>query len=202
MSRDPAAHRVRAILLDVEGTTTPIAFVLDVLFPYARRHLRQYVDEAAAAHFESLMDRNSKSTDLKDLQGRIWEEGFRRGELVSDVFADVPAAFAQWRARGVQLGIFSSGSVLAQQLIFRHAAAGDLTKYLSWYFDTTTGAKTDVESYRRIAARMAIPPESIIFISDVTGELDAARAAGMQTRLAVRPGNAPPPDAHGYMTWP
>ena len=88
--------------------------------------------------------------------------------------------------------------MLAQQLLFRHSSAGDLTKFLSWYFDTTTGAKADADSYRRIAAAMAIPPSAIVFISDVTRELDAAREAGMQTRLAVRPGNTPPPDGHGF----
>jgi enolase-phosphatase E1 len=102
----------------------------------------------------------------------------------------------------VAIGVFSSGSVLAQQLLFRHSSAGDLTKFLTWYFDTTTGAKVDAGSYRRIATAMARPPSAIVFISDATGELDAAREAGMQTRLAVRPGNAPPPDGHGFTTWP
>lgn len=202
MSADPAAAGIRAILLDIEGTTTPIAFVHDVLFPYARRHLRRYVDAAAAARYESLMDSDSKSTELKALQGQIWEEGYRRGELVGEVFADVPGSLERWHAQGVQIGIFSSGSVLAQQLLFRHSSAGDLTKFLSWHFDTATGAKGDADSYRRIAAAMAIPPSAIAFISDVTRELDAAREAGMQTRLAVRRGNAPPPDGHGFTTWP
>ena len=202
MSTDPAAAGTRAILLDIEGTTTPIAFVHDVLFPYARRHLRRYVNAADAARYESLMDSDSKSTELKTLQGQIWEEGYRRGELVGEVFADVPVAFERWHAQGVPIGIFSSGSVLAQQLLFRHSSAGDLTKFLRWHFDTTTGAKADADSYRRIAAAMAIPPPAILFISDVTRELDAARQAGMQTRLAVRPGNAPPPDSHGFTTWP
>ena len=202
MSADPAAAGAQAILLDIEGTTTPIAFVHDVLFPFARRHLRRHVDAATAERFESLMDRDSKSTELKALQGTIWEEGYRRGELVGDVFADVPAAFERWHAQGVPIGIFSSGSVLAQQLLFRHSTAGDLTKFLTWYFDTTTGAKADADSYRRIAAAMAVPPSAIVFISDATRELDAAREAGMQTRLAVRPGNAPPPDGHRFTTWP
>ncbi len=203
MSADPAAAAgIRAVLLDIEGTTTPIAFVHDVLFPYARRHLRRYVDAATAAQYESLMDSDSKSTELKALQGQIWEEGYRGGELVGEVFADVPGAFEQWHAQGVQIGIFSSGSVLAQQLLFRHSSAGDLTKFLSWYFDTTTGAKADAGSYRRIAAAMAVPPSALVFISDVTRELDAAREAGMHTRLAVRPGNTPPSDGHGFTTWP
>jgi enolase-phosphatase E1 len=202
VSSDPAAAGVRAILLDIEGTTTPIAFVHDVLFPYARRHLRQFVDPAAAAHFESLMDGDDKSTDLKALQGRIWEDGYRHGELVGEVFPDVPGAFERWRALGVRIGIFSSGSVLAQRLLFGHSSAGDLTKYLSWHFDTTTGPKADTDSYRRIATAMAIPPGAIVFISDAIRELEAAQAAGMQTRLAVRPGNPPPLEGHGFLTWP
>jgi enolase-phosphatase E1 len=227
------------VLLDVEGTTTPIAFVVDTLFPYARRRLRRHVEERAgspeydrlfdglrrehdvdagagervppwvetppASRFASvvsytewLMDRDRKSTALKDLQGRIWEEGYRRGELVGDVFPDVPAAFERWRAAGVRIGIYSSGSVLAQQLLFRYSSAGNLTGLLQWHFDTTTGPKTDVESYRRIAATMATASEAVLFVSDVAAELGAADAAGMQTRMMLRPGNRPPPLDHGF----
>ena len=230
---------VQAILLDVEGTTTPIAFVVEKLFPYARRHLRRHVEQHASApeyaqlleqlhgehardreagqpvptwvdspaavhlasgvdYLEWLMDRDRKSTALKDLQGRVWEEGYRLGELQGDVFADVPRALERWRADGLEIGIFSSGSILAQQLLFRHSSAGDLTGYLRWHFDTTSGGKADAESYRRIAAAMKVPPHAVLFISDVALELDAASAAGMQTRLSVRPGNAPPPDGHGH----
>jgi enolase-phosphatase E1 len=232
-----ASAGVRAILLDVEGTTTPLAFVADVLVPYARSHLRHHIErhaleyaslieqlrqehaidcsadqnvpiwvdapdsrrlESALGYLEWLMERDRKSTVLKALQGRIWEEGYRRGQLQGQVFADVPAAVGRWRAQGLDIGIFSSGSILAQQLLFRHSAAGDLTPFLRWYFDTTTGAKTDATSYRRIAAAMAIPPEAALFVSDIVRELDAARTAGMQTRLSARPGNSPPPAEHGY----
>ena len=236
-----ASPRVEAVLLDVEGTTTPIAFVVDVLFPYARKHLRRHLAElaaspidasvldqlrelhavdqragesvpawvdappsarldSAAGYAEWLMDRDRKSTPLKTLQGAIWEAGYQRGELVGEVFADVPPALARWQAAGVQVGIFSSGSVLAQQLHFRHSSAGDLTPLLRWYFDTTTGNKTDTDSYRRIAAAMNKRPESIVFLSDVVAELDAARAAGLATRLSIRPGNVPPPLPHGHST--
>jgi enolase-phosphatase E1 len=229
----------RAILLDIEGTTTPIAFVYDVLFPYARRRLGHYVehhssspehralfdrlrdeheadraagehvpvwsdDDAASraasivAYLEWLMDRDRKSTALKSLQGLIWEAGYRTGDLTGDVFADVPRALERWHADRIPVGIFSSGSVLAQQLLFRHSTAGDLTTRLHWHFDTTTGGKTDPASYRRIAAAMGVPPETVMFVSDVTAELDAARTAGMQTRLAVRPGNKPAPAGHGH----
>ena len=230
---------VRAILLDVEGTTTPIPFVVGKLVTYARTHLRRYVEQHATApecarlleqlrdehakdreagqpvpawvdtpaaarlasvvgYLEWLMDRDRKSTALKDLQGRVWEEGYCLGEMQGDVFADVPHALERWRARGLEIGIFSSGSVLAQQLLFRHSTAGDLTAYLRWHFDTTIGGKTDAASYHRIAAAMAIPPQAVLFISDAVRELDAARAAGMQTRLSVRPDNALPPDDHGH----
>ena len=144
------------------------------------------------------MDRDRKSTALKDLQGRIWEEGYSRGELIGEVFADVPDALERWYAQQIPIGIFSSGSVLAQQLLFRYSSAGDLGRFLAWYFDTTSGAKADADSYRRIAGAMATPAESILFVSDITSELDAARSTGMQTRLCIRPGNRPTPDGHDY----
>ena len=134
------------------------------------------------------------------LQGMLWEEGYQRGELVGEVFAAVPPALARWQAEGVQVGIFSSGSVLAQQLLFRHSSAGDLTPFLRWYFDTTTGKKTDPDSYRRIGAAMNTRPESIVFLSDIVAELDAARDAGLATRLSIRPGNAPPLLPHDHPT--
>ncbi len=236
-TRAPAG--IQAILLDIEGTTTPIAFVYEVLFPYARSQLRRHIEQHAnSPEYETLfdglrdehaadrtageamppwidaphatrlasvanycewqMDRDRKSTALKALQGRIWEEGYGRGELVGEVFADVPGALERWRTQGLQIGIFSSGSVLAQQLLFRHSSAGDLTRFLQWYFDTTTGAKTDSNSYRRIAAAMGIPVGAILFVSDVTRELDAARSAGMNTRLSIRPGDKPPRQSHDY----
>jgi enolase-phosphatase E1 len=239
VSAIPAAAGIQAILLDIEGTTTPITFVYDVLFPYARTRLRQHIEQHAAepeyqllfdrlrddhaghlqdgedvptwtdappparlgsvvSHVERLMDRDSKSTALKALQGRIWEEGYARGELVSDMFPDVPPALARWRAQGRRIGVFSSGSVLAQQLLFRHSTAGDLTGLLQWYFDQTIGAKTAAASYSRIAAVTGIAPDRLLFVSDVTGELDAARAAGLRTILSERPGNKPVPSRHGH----
>ena len=129
------------------------------------------------------MDQDSKSTALKDVQGHIWEEGYATGELVGEVFDDVAPALRRWRARGLDIGIFSSGSALAQKLLFRHSSAGDLTPLLSWHFDTTVGPKTDPESYRRIASSIGVPLSGVLFISDVVPELDAARTAGMQTAL-------------------
>ena len=189
------------LLLDIEGTTTPIAFVTDTLFPYARARLVSFLsrqgraDEASA--FLAEMDRDSKSTELKAVQGRIWEDGYRSGELTGTVFDDVPRAFARWQSAGTPIAIFSSGSVLAQQWLFRRSSAGDLTPFIAQYFDTEVGPKRDPASYARIAATVALPPSSITFVSDVVAELDAARAAGMQTIMSLRPGNHPqPPHDH------
>ena len=235
----PSSAAAAAILLDIEGTTTPIRFVTEVLFPYARQHLRSHIEQhagtgeyngiftalheehasalragdnvspwadeppparldSASAFVEWLMDRDRKSTPLKELQGRIWEEGFRRGELVGEVFPDVAPALGRWRNDHVYVGIFSSGSVLAQQLLFRYSSAGDLTSFLQGYFDTHVGPKADSDSYRRIAESVGLSPVQVMFLSDVTRELDAARAAGMQVRLVVRPGNAAASPDHGH----
>ena len=237
----PETAPAGAILLDIEGTTTPVAFVTEVLFPYVRRHLRSHLDarsgvseyesmimglraehasavrvgetvppwiddppnrrqDAIASYVEWLMDRDRKSTALKELQGRIWEDGYRRGELVGEVFPDVRPALEHWHEQQVPVGIFSSGSILAQQLLFRYSSAGDLTGLLQWYFDTRVGSKTDPESYRRIAASTNIPGKRFLFLSDTVKELDAAHVAGMQVRLVVRPGNAPVAVSHDYET--
>jgi enolase-phosphatase E1 len=205
---------VRGILLDIEGTTTPIAFVYDILFPFARRHVPKYLkradltelkreyDEDAhqgthpppwsaepVAYIYWLMDQDRKSTALKSIQGNIWHEGYENGELHGEVFPDVAPALERWRLNDIDVRIFSSGSILAQRLIFSTTPAGDLTKFLRGYFDTTTGPKNDPASYRTIAHSFELLSSEILFISDVTRELDAAREAGMQTLLCVRPGN-------------
>jgi enolase-phosphatase E1 len=149
--------------------------------------------EAATAYVHWLMERDRKSTGLKALQGRMWEEGFRSGELRSEVYPDVPPAFQRWHARGAGPWIFSSGSVLAQKLLFGHTRAGDLTALIRGYFDTTTGPKKEAPTYRRIAQAVGGTPGDVLFVSDVTAELDAARAAGLQTAWCVR--DAPPPGA-------
>ena len=214
------------ILLDIEGTTTPIAFVTETLFPYARIHLPLYLEQqgdtpgcrtavarlhaeyeadraggapvpdwSPRAYLEWLMDRDRKSPALKELQGRVWEEGYRNGTLVSQVYDDVPAALSRWRSAGVPVGIYSSGSVRAQQWLFRRSTAGDLTPFLSWYFDTAVGGKRDTASYARIAGDVNLAPAEILFVSDVAAELDAAREAGLRTALSVRTGNPPQPDS-------
>jgi enolase-phosphatase E1 len=218
---------IRGILLDIEGTTTPIAFVHDVLFSYARQHVRDYLqkhcneegvradiqllrDEPGAEQFDvndmdsivmhvnRLIDLDRKSTGLKSLQGKIWREGYSDGSLRAQVFADVAPALARWRVAGLTVSIFSSGSVLAQQLLFAHTEAGDLTPFISHYFDTGVGKKGEAESYRHIAAEIEIEPSEILFVSDVVTELAAACAAGMKTALSIRPGNQPQASPEQY----
>jgi enolase-phosphatase E1 len=143
------------------------------------------------------MDRDRKSTGLKSLQGKIWEQGYLAGDLKSEVYPDVPPALERWQREGVEVAIFSSGSIQAQRSLFRSTPAGDLTRFIRAYFDTTTGPKAAPESYTRIAAALHYPPSELLFVSDVAPELDAALKAGMQTALAVRaPVSAPAGGAH------
>ena len=146
---------------------------------------------SAAAYCRWLIERDRKSTPLKSLQGMIWENGYKNGELRGHVYPDVPVAFARWKDQGKSISIFSSGSVLAQKLIFRHTEAGDLTPFITAHFDTTTGAKKEPESYRKIAAALGVPPGAVLFLSDSVAELDAARPVGMETALSARPENPP-----------
>jgi enolase-phosphatase E1 len=215
---------VRGILLDIEGTTTPIAFVYDVLFPFARLHFPEYLKRADLTDLQRefdedvrrglnppgwspgpvpyiywLMDQDRKSTALKRMQGEIWREGYENGRLHGEVFPDVPIALQRWKRDHIDIRIFSSGSILAQSLLFSTTTAGDLTTFLHGYFDTTTGPKNDPASYNSIAKSFGIATPEILFISDVTRELDAARNAGMQTVLCIRPGNHPQP-AHTHRT--
>jgi enolase-phosphatase E1 len=149
------------------------------------------------AYVHWLMDRDRKSTGLKSLQGKIWEEGYRAGDLRSEVYPDVLPALERWGREGIDIAIFSSGSVQAQRSLFTNTAAGDLTRFIRAYFDTTTGPKTAPHSYARIAAALERSPSEVLFLSDVGTELDAARMAGMRTALCVRtPGSTPPTAAH------
>ena len=215
---------VRVILLDIEGTATPIEFVHNILFPYARARVRGFLalhatepdvradldllrSEHAAeppdatlppwepvAYVHWLMDRDRKSTGLKSLQGKIWEEGYRGGELqgLGQVYPDVAPALARWRQQGRAVAIYSSGSVQAQRNLFANTTAGDLAPYISGYFDTTAGPKREPESYERIATALGRDPIEVVFLSDASAELDAAREAGVQTMLCVRPPAAVP----------
>jgi enolase-phosphatase E1 len=221
---------VRALLVDIEGTTTPVDFVYRTLFPFARARLRDFLSshaaqvrddlarlrlereaeaeegapewhderriDSAVAYLEWLMDRDRKSTALKALQGRIWETGYRAGALRGELYPDVAPAFGRWRAQGRSIAIFSSGSALAQRLIFGYSTAGDLTPMIEAYFDTRVGLKREAESYRRIAGSLALETAEALFISDVGAELDAAREAGMRTLLCVRDDQPPEPGPH------
>ncbi|HSE97287.1 MAG TPA: acireductone synthase [Blastocatellia bacterium] len=235
MTADALNRNAPVMLLDIEGTTAPIRFIYDVLFPYARSHTKRYladnyssvdvqadveglrqqhaedlskgldppalVDDPFKSRLDSLeayihwlMGRDSKATPLKSFQGKIWKEGYRKGELTSLVFDDVPRALSLWNQQSKQVCIYSSGSVLAQKLFFANTTAGDLTGFIHDYFDTDVGGKREEESYRCIASRLKREPSEVVFFSDITEELDAARAAGMHTVLCVRPGNHPQPE--------
>ena len=217
------APGVKAVLLDIEGTTSSVQFVYEVLFPYARRELADFLRRrwndaevvcacemiardagkpcrdrgSIVAEALRLMDGDVKATGLKELQGLIWQEGYAAGRLKSHVYPDVPPALRRWAAEGLDLRIFSSGSVAAQKVFFAHTDAGGLLPLFHGHYDTTTGP-SEADSYRRIAADMQLPTSAILFLSDVLAELDAAAEAGMQTTLVVRPGNAPVAAGHAH----
>ncbi|MBY0283366.1 MAG: acireductone synthase [Sphingomonas sp.] len=198
----------KAIVTDIEGTTSSISFVADILFPYARARLGSY----CAAHHEEVapiltevqaiepgdpiatmtrwIDEDRKITPLKTLQGLIWDAGFREGAFKGHVYPDAVAGLRRWHAAGLKLYVFSSGSVAAQKLIFGFSEAGDLTPLFSGYFDTTTGPKREAVAYTRIAEAIGLPVGEILFLSDVAAETDAAKAAGMRALLIDRAGGA------------
>lgn len=201
MNHTPA----KAILLDIEGTTSSISFVADELFPYARRHLAQFVannpevvapilaqvpgDDPVATLLQWI-DEDRKETPLKTLQGLIWAKGYEDGELKGHVYPDTPEALRRWTAAGLTVNIYSSGSIAAQKLIFGHSIAGDLTPFLTSYFDTTTGPKRDSDSYTRIVDALDLAPSELLFVSDMPGEVDAAHEAGLQALLIAREGGS------------
>lgn len=205
---------IRAVVIDIEGTATPIAFVHRTLFPYARARIPAFVaahggepgvaaalDEVRAlapgqdaiAALLAWLDADAKVTPLKTLQGMIWREGFERGDLRGEVYPDVAPALRGWQARGMTLAVYSSGSAEAQRLLFGHSTDGDLAALFSGFFDTRVGAKREAASYRAIAAALARPPQAILFLSDVEAELDAARVAGFATCQLVRPADGTVP---------
>lgn len=212
---------VKAILVDIEGTTTSIDFVHKTLFPYARERLRKFlkahasepavrkelaevsrlegreltVDEAAAV-LEKWIDEDRKATPLKQLQGMIWRKGYESGELKGHVYADTPDYLRRWHAKGIRLYVYSSGSVEAQKLIFGHTEHGDLTPLFSGYFDTRVGGKREAQSYRAIVRETGLSAGEMLFLSDVGEELDAARAAGLKTGQLLRDDKARPSITH------
>lgn len=204
---------IAAILTDIEGTTTSISFVKDVLFPYARSNLAEFVnaygnnaevrkildevseacgtpldDRQAIDQLISWIDEDRKVIQLKSLQGLIWETGYRNGDFCGHVYADAVHKLREWHDSGIALHIFSSGSVQAQKLLFGHTEYGDLTPLFSAYFDTRIGGKQEADSYRKIAREIGFAAPEILFLSDTQAELDAAREAGMGTCLLVRDG--------------
>lgn len=207
---------IKWILTDIEGTTTDVAFVYDVLFPYFRTHLgawknvdsmemnevlsetqRLVSEEIGATGLSremlfnqllawSLEDR--KVTPLKQLQGMVWKTGFESGALKGHVYPDVLPSLQRWKSLGINVAIFSSGSIAAQKQLFGYSVDGDLTSFFSDYFDTTTGMKREVETYLKIAGKLNCPAAQILFLSDIPQELEAAKAAGMDTLQLLRPG--------------
>ncbi len=212
------ATSATTILTDIEGTTSSIAFVKEVLFPYARRELPRFVrehgdepeirrwldavatecggvcsDEVIVETLQGWIDQDRKHTALKALQGMMWRDGYVRGDFRGHVYPDATAMLRRWHASGHRLAVFSSGSVDAQKLLFGHSQDGDLARLFTAYFDTRIGHKREPESYRHIAQALQQQPGEIIFLSDVVEELDAARKAGMRTVLVDRREDYPQP---------
>lgn len=227
----PSFSGISHLLLDIEGTTCPVTFVAEELFPYASQQLPSFLahnandpqvqallndvqnawhldaDPAArsllkeatrlgwqleagcTAYLQLLITQDRKLTALKDLQGMIWRGGYAAGELVAPLYPDVPAALQRWHHAGTVLGVYSSGSVEAQQLLYRHSSAGDLSPLFSHWFDTRIGAKQAAASYQQIAKAMQATPSSILFVSDALAECEAANTAGLQVLFSSRPGN-------------
>jgi enolase-phosphatase E1 len=208
----------RAVLVDIEGTTSTMAFVHEVLFPYADEHLDAYVaahraepevaqalleaaqlaglepdvdDATVLAHLHAWIAQDRKATPLKTLQGLIWAEGYAKTGLRGHVYPDAAAGLRRWRDAGLRLYVYSSGSVEAQRVLFANSDQGDLSPLFDGYFDTTTGPKRERASYAAIADAVDLAAADVVFLSDVDAELDAARKAGMQTVRLLRPADTP-----------
>lgn len=207
---------IRLILTDIEGTTTSVSFVFDVLFPYFRNNIHllkdriqepeiaailQQIKELVFSETQTNLDdrgaiaqlhqwsvEDRKVAPLKAIQGILWEEGYKKGDFQGHIYPDVPPNLEKWRSQNIQLGVYSSGSEYAQKLLFGYSQFGDLTPYFDWYFDLKIGQKRDPESYRNIAKNTGISPAEILFLSDIEAELDAAKAAGFQVIQLVRDG--------------
>lgn len=211
---------IEAVVTDIEGTTTSVTFVFEVLFPYAREHMGDFIsrhdsvpevreqldavarqagrplsDAEAVAQLIHWIDQDRKTGSLKALQGMLWKAGYEQGDFTGHVYPDAVQRLRLWHRKGLRLFVYSSGSVQAQQLLFAHSDAGDLTGLFEGWFDTATGPKREPDSYRAIAAKIGLPGGRILFLSDVAQELDAAREAGMATGWLVRD-SAPEPQAN------
>ena len=233
---------IRHLLLDIEGTTCPVSFVSDTLFPYARQSLSSYIashrgdqevqdilntarkewsdDNTEASHrlrdkhrqqeglqtsqaitdyLLHLIDIDKKSTALKDLQGKIWLQGYQSGEIAAELFPETPACFQEWNERHLAISSYSSGSIQAQKLIYQYSNSGDLTRHIHQWFDTHTGPKKEAESYSIISQKLETPPQAILFISDNAQECNAAKQADLCTLFSKRQGN-PDQNSQGHTT--
>lgn len=213
---------IKAIVTDIEGTTSSLSFVQKTLFPYAEQHLpdfvRAYEDEPEVSailekarveagdsklELDALIDtmlswiaQDLKVTPLKALQGLIWQSGYSNGDFTGHIYPDAVAVLQGWQQQGLSLYVYSSGSVQAQKLLFGHTEFGDLTQLFAGYFDTRVGGKKEAASYKNIQAQIGFGSASILFLSDVVAELDAAALAGWQTLQLVRPGESQPAGQH------
>jgi enolase-phosphatase E1 len=202
---------IKAIVTDIEGTTSSISFVHDVLFPYAKEHIAEFIrnnakDPSVSPHLNDVrleageeldiegiisqlkhwIDLDEKITPLKALQGLIWEKGYKEGDFFGHIYPDAVNNLKKWHKQGIRLYVYSSGSVYAQKLLFSHTEFGDLTGLFSGYFDTKIGAKVEAQSYKNILNELKLPGEEVLFLSDIENELNAAKQAGMQTYCLVR----------------
>ena len=216
---------IKTIVTDIEGTTTSLSFVKDVLFPYSRTHMatfvRDHTQDPAVRHeleevrrlsgqnlseteiidqLQRWIAEDKKVTPLKSLQGMIWEDGYQKGDFKGHLYEDAARHLKKWQQAGIRLYVFSSGSVQAQKLLFAHTEYGDLTPLFSGYFDTNIGNKREADAYRKIAETINTAPEDILFLSDIQEELDAAHVAGMQTLWLIRDGAIDPGAAHRQIT--
>lgn len=209
---------IQWILTDIEGTTTEISFVYNVLFPFFREHLSAWENNNSLEVDKILLEtqelisletgrsdlsrtelfnqlrtwsiEDRKVSPLKELQGMVWKQGFDSGELKGHVYSDVRPSLERWQSQGINLAVFSSGSITAQKQLFGHSIDGDLTPFFQYYFDTKTGAKREADTYRIISKILGGFPPTILFLSDVVEELMAAEQAGFKTIQLLRPGTA------------
>ena len=205
---------IKAIITDIEGTTSSLAFVKETLFPYARKHIAEYIRthendppvQQALAEIRQItgsgltteqiiqtlvqwIDEDKKITPLKSIQGLVWDNGYHQGHFKGHIYEDAVNNLKKWKTQGIRIYIYSSGSVHAQKLLFGNTQYGDLNPIFSGYFDTRIGAKTATETYQKISTSIAVDPKNCLFLSDIKQELDAAHDAGMKTIWLVRSGN-------------
>ena len=212
MSTATHFHHVNAILTDIEGTCTSLSFVKDTLFPYSRETMANFVAKHAddpeiakllrdvaqqlgneqarlpqlVDQLQRWIDEDQKIPALKAIQGFQWQYGYQQGDFTGHLYQDAYDQFQYWRSRQIDLYVYSSGSIKAQKLLFSHSTYGDISDWFAGFFDTGVGKKTDTQSYQRIAAEISQASANILFLSDITAELDAAHQSGMQVACLQR----------------